>query len=273
MHRLMAAAVTTAAALLLTGVGAPSARADGHVLPCGKHRHELARKLGSTLWEHGGSLYGCVAGYLDDTANNEVDHEGADPSYSPTPPRRLGPWSPSSRVVFDGVEAAWTARKQLKSGQLVDAVYAVDVNVGKPWLRAARPTFDLADRQIAALKLGQNFAAWVTTRGTVVAAAEGGFGDPSEPDAFDLDLVGAGTPGLVSALVPLDRRLLIGKFDAAAAQAGSTLRLRRLSDADMENEECIGSYRWEVTVRPAPNGPRVGGIWRAAYFPSSIYCS
>lgn len=258
-----------------SGAAAPAASA-GETWPCAKRKGEISRSSGGVVWHRGGSLFGCVAGYRNPDQFGDVEGQDPWPHYAPTKARRLGPWSKGSRIVFDGVEATWAYRTRSKTGEPIDRMYAVDVRVGKPWLRGARPTFDLADRVVADLKLGINFAAWVTTRGTVLAGAEGGFGGgEAAPDAFDLDLVGAGTPasaGLVPALRPQGARLLIGQFPEAAAAAQSTLQLKRLSDLDMQNEQCIGSYRYEVTVRPKPDQPRVGGIWRAAYFPSGVEC-
>lgn len=190
----------------------------------------------------------------------------------------LGPWSKGSRVVFDGVEAVWAYRTTSKAGEPIDRMYAIDVRDGKPWLRGARPTFDTADRTVERMKLGQNFASWITARGTVMAAAEGGFGGTETPnDPFDLALVGAGTAGaagLVPALAPQGNRLLIGQFPNLTPEGRATLKLKRLFDANsMENEECIGSHRWETTIEPGPGLPRVGGTWRAAYFPSDVYCN
>ena len=147
-----------------------------------------------------------------------------------TADRRLGQWSPQSRIAFDGRHVVWAYRKQLPSGESIDRVYAADVRAGKPWLRAARPTFDLADRTVSALKVNRSFAAWTTTKGTVMAAAERGFTEPAtETTKADLKLVGAGTAGalgLVDALAPVDHRLLIGKFDSLASPAPSTLGLK-----------------------------------------------
>ena len=193
----------------------------------------------------------------------------------PTKARRLGPWSDASQLVFDGLEATWAYRQTLKSGAVVDRLYAVDLNVGKPWLRGALPTFDPADRTVSGLKLGQNFAAWVTTKGTVMAAAEGGFGDPNDADPFDLELIGAGTAGsagLVPSLYPEGQLLVIGQFQGLSADGQATLRLRRLSDADMENEQCIALPLGGHRPPGRRSAARVGGVWRAAYFPHDAYC-
>lgn len=257
--------VMAAATLGLAGLGAPAAQADARVVPCSKHRHELSRAGGSVVWKQSGSVYGCVSGYA----------ESDDPYYDApsSKARRLGPWSKGSRLVFDGVEVAWAYRTRSKAGESVDRIYVADARTGA-WLRGARPTFDLADRVVADLRLGTNLAAWVTERGTVMAAAEGGFGDVDDPDPFDLEFVGTGTPGasgLVDALAPQGKRLLIGRFQEHAAQAGATLRLE--PETLDEQETCIGSIRWWVTVRPLATEPRVGGVWRAGYFPSGPECS
>lgn len=261
----------------LTGGGlAPAAaQADGSIDRCPRHAHEIHRTGGSVVWERGGSLFGCVAGYRNPQLGGVEDQ---DPSYDypHTKARRLGPWSPGSRIVFDGVEAVWAYRTRSKAGEPVDRLYAIDVRAGKAWLRGTRPTFDLADRVVEHLALGVNFAAWITTRGTVFAAAEGGFGADSGPqDPFDLEPVGAGTSGadgLATTLAPQGHRLLVGRFPNATPQQRATFRLKRLSDLDMENEQCIGSYRWETTIVPVAGAPRVGAIWRGAYFPTEPEC-
>lgn len=249
------------------------ALADGKVDPCPARPHEIERVHGGVVWERGGSLFGCVAGYRNPQLGG-VENDDPSYDYPHTKARRLGPWSKGSRIVFDGTEATWAYRTTSRTGEPVDRMYAIDVRAGKAWLRGARPSFDLADRVVDHLALGMNFAAWITTRGTVMAGAEGGFGaGDAQPDPFDLELVGAGAPGLVSSLDPRGNRLLIGQFPGLDAAGRETFRLRRLSDLDMENEQCIGSYRWETTVRPAGNAPRVGGVWRAAYFPTGPECS
>lgn len=258
----------------VTAAVAPSAAlAEGRVDPCPKRKHEIKRTHGSVVWERGGSLFGCVAGY----ANPQLGGvENSDPGYDHphTKARRLGPWSRGSRIVFDGVEATWAYRTTSRAGEPVDRMYAIDVREGKAWLRGARPSFDLGDRVVDRLALGMNFAAWITTRGTVMAGAEGGFGaDDAQPDPFDLELVGAGAPGLAPTLNPQGNRLLIGQFPNLDAAGRATFRLKRLSDLDMENEQCIGSYRWETTVVPPGGTARVGGVWRAAYFPTEPECT
>lgn len=272
----LTAATVAAAAVAAAGIAAPSASA-GSTWPCAKRKNEVVRTGGSVVWHRGGSLFGCVAGYSNPDMFGDVEGSDPWPHTPPTKAKRLGPWSSGSQIEFDGVEAVWAYRTTSKAGAAIDRMYAIDVREGKPWMRAARPTFDTADRVVADLKLGQNYAAWVTARGTLMAAAEGGFGEgEAAPDPFDLERVGAGTPGaagLVPALVPRDGRLLIGHFEEHAAQAQATLQIRTIGDADMQNEECIGSHRWEASVRPLPDGPRVGGIWRAAYFPTDVYCT
>lgn len=273
-RRLRGVAVA-ALALASAAVLAPPALADGKILVCPKKPHEIERVHSSVVWERKGSLWGCAAGYSNPQLGGV---ESSDPTLSSKRiARRLGPWSAGSRVVFDGVEVVWAYRTTSKAGAPIDRMYAIDVRQGKPWLRGARPTFDTADRTVEQLKLGQNFASWITARGTVMAAAEGGFGGDETPaDPFDLDLVGVGTSGatgLVPALLPQGNRLLIGHFPDLTAEGRATLRLSRLTDMNMENEECIGSYRWETTVQPGPGLPRVGGIWRAAYFPSDVNCN
>ena len=121
-----------------------------------------------------------------------------------------------------------------------------------------------------------------------MAAARGGFGggDP-EPDPYDLERVDPGpgptsgpaapivplNTGLAETLRPYGKRLVIGVFAQDRHEVARSLQLRRLSDADMENEPCIGSYRWEVTVRPLSGArERAGAVWRAGYFPSGPEC-
>lgn len=257
---------------LVAAVAPPAALAVGQTDPCPKRKHEVKRVYGSAVWARGGSLFGCVRGYRNPQLG-EVEDSDPGIDHPHTKARRLGPWSTGSRIVFDGVEATWAYRTTSKTGDPIDRMYAIDVRQGKAWLRGARPSFDTADRVVDRLALGTNFAAWITTRGTVMAGAEGGFGPETPNDPFDLELVGAGAPGLVSALVPQGNRLLIGQFPALTPEGRATFRLKRLSDLDMENEQCIGSYRWETTVEPSPGAARVGGIWRAAYFPTDPECT
>ena len=269
------------AAALVVGLAAPgpahaaaeSPAYEPRVLPCPKHSTDLNRTYGSAVWVRGDALYGCAAGVAG-TGDPNLDEP-------PSRPRKLGPWSRGSRVTANAIGATWAHRTRGADGAPVDRIYAADLRTGA-WLRGAEPGMGPADRRVSKLEIGQNIVAWTTTLGTVMAAAEGGAQAGPEPDRFDLDLVGAGTAasppgrpegeGLVQALRPQAKRLLVGRWPEAAAQVAQTFRLKALSDADMENEPCIGSLRWAITTQPVVGAPRVGAKWRAHYFPTEAYC-
>ena len=96
--------------------------------------------------------------------------------------KRLGLWTASTRVAFDGVNVAWTVRRTV-AYRRVDRIWAANIDSGKRWLKGARlvPPADghpaREARAQAVLQRDQGVA-WVTQDGDVVLTLRSPQDDP-----------------------------------------------------------------------------------------------
>lgn len=187
------------------------------------------------VWHRGGTLFGCTTVY---------GHR----------PRtvRLGPWGPFSRVAFDGVNVAWTARRTV-GGRRVDRMWAANVDSRTRWLRGAK-LLPAGEARVRAVLQRDQAVAWVTQTSEVVLALR----SPQEAP------VAIGT--LPGALQPRKRSLLVGSWPGVASRAlAGTAKLAELPG---DGDECGAVNPYELTVQPDPTGPPLGARW-AGYWQST----
>ena len=114
------------------------------------------RPLGR-VWHRGTTLYGCTAVY----------------GHRPRT-KRLGAWTPTTRVSFDGVNVAWTVRRTVDVRR-VDRIWAANIDSGTRWLKGA-PLIPRAgapkarEERAQRVELRDQGVAWVTQAGDVVFA-------------------------------------------------------------------------------------------------------
>lgn len=240
--------VSTALVAGLSALAAgPVSPAAAKPLPsCAKKKGEIKRTSGGVLWSVKGVLWGCTAFYGD-----------------PPETYRLGPWSKASRYAFDGGTVAWTVPKTGKHGT-EDAVWTAKVTNGAVGLRGVRPTTgpgSSTDVRVARLVAKENATAWVTLRGTVVAA----LGADETPEA-----VGA-SDGLATPFVQKGGRYVVGRWpDVAGTAFAKTLTIEV---GDGEGDECGGTNPYSVTVRPVDGEPPVGLTAFVGWVSSSNACN
>jgi len=227
-------AATAALALAAIGLSAPSgALARSH--KCPHHHGQLAGDWFGNVWHHGASLYACTTVY---------DH--------PPRARRLGPWTPATKVAWDGVNAVWSVR-HTSLGEPSDRVWAANADSGKRWLSGTRlvpngPHNPFLAGRVQRVLVKDAGAAWITQKGDVVLALNEPAGE---------DPVAVGTPPLP--LVAVKQLLLVGSYPTVpAAQLAATATLQEL---DGDGDECGGVNPYKLTVQPDPSGPRLGAQW------------
>lgn len=225
---LLAAAITVISAVFASAAGAASR-------DCAARRGTLDTTPLGRVWHRGGVLFGCTTVY---------GHR----------PRtvRLGPWGPFSRVAFDGVNVAWTARRTV-GGQRVDRIWAANIDSRTRWLRGAK-LLPAREVLVRAVLLRDQAVAWITQTSDVVLALRSPQDDP----------VAIGT--VPRAVRPRERFLVVGSWPAVASRAlAATTKLAELPG---EGDECGAVNPYELTVQPDPAGPRIGVRW-AGYWQST----
>src|SRR5207342_1569413 len=132
-----------------------------------------------------------------------------------------GPWSPKSRVDFDGMTAAWTT-PLVRDGVRSDRAWLATADgPGKRWIGGARliPASDggpAREARIQRIVIRDQGAAWVTRTGEVVLAL-------AEPGGSDPASIGS----LSTTLKPSDRYLFVGTFAGVrASELAKTLTLK-----------------------------------------------
>lgn len=230
--RVLAATVISAAAIA-AGASATTAAAA----TCPQQGHELQRAWRGAVFLREGALWGCTVSYRDDDAVT----------------RRLGAWGRGSQVAFDGRWATWTTRAG-RGKRLRDRITSVDVGSGAAtFVNAAPVPGDADDGRVTALAAASYMAAWVTAKGTVVAAVPAAHRAPRAVGAR-----GDSGDGLRLPLRPLGTRLVVGQWPGAAAAAARTLDVVNDGGA---GDECGGISTAVATVRPDAGAPRVGLSW------------
>lgn len=242
-------ASTLLAAAALVVAAAPSAPASAASDPvCPPHRGGLVNDHHGfgRVWHQGASLYACTTVY----------------AHRPRA-KRMGPWTPYTKVAFNGVDLAWTVRMHV-GGKATDRVWAANVDSGQRWMLAQKPNPggpSLAAREtlLQRLVVVDQSVVWVTRTSDVVAVLR-------EPGGSDPTLVGTwATPPAV-----LQKRLLpLGTYAGVSAAAlAASLRVKEL---DGEGDECGGVNPYRITFRPAAGAAVLGVVWDGYW--TSTNCS
>lgn len=229
--RVLAATVISATAIAAGAFASTAAAAT-----CPQQGNELERAWRGAVFLRDGALWGCTAVYTDDTTT-----------------RRLGPWGRGSQVAFDGRWATWTIRHG-RGARARDRLYSVDVGSGQATFTNAAPVpGDGGDDRVTALAAASYMAAWVTSRGTLVAAIPAAHRAPRPVGAR-----GGNGDGLLLPLRPVGTRLVVGRWPGSAAAAARTLDVVNDGGA---GDECGGISTAVATVRPDGGSARAGVSW------------
>ena len=227
--------ILTAAAAAFAVALPASASASAHK-DCPPHKGAIASKNGGRVWHSGTSLYACTVVY------------GQKPHTV-----KLGPWSPKSRVAFDGITAAWTTPLTRDGVRSDRAWLATADGPGKRWIGGARlipasASGPAREARIQRILLTDQGAAWVTRTGEVVLAL-------ADPAGSEPAKIGA-LPGELKA----DHQfLLVGSFTGVrASELAKTLTLKESSG---DGDECGGVNPYLLTVQPDPAADPVGVSW------------
>jgi hypothetical protein len=227
---------TLAAVVLAFAVPASASASASASKDCPPHRGTIAKKFGGVVWHSGTSLFACTVVY------------GQKPHTV-----RLGPWSPKSRVDFDGMTAAWTT-PLVRDGVRSDRAWLATADgPGKRWIGGARlipasAAGPAREARIQRIVIRDQGAAWVTRTGEVVLAL-------AEPAGSEPAPLG----GLATTLKPSERYLFVGAFPGVrASELAKTLTLKEESG---DGDECGGVNPYLVTVQPDAGGTPVGASW------------
>lgn len=234
----LAGGAVSVLALTAAPVGASAASDD-----CPRQRGTIATQPLGRVWHRGTTLYGCTAVY----------------GHRPRT-KRLGRWSATTRVSFDGVNVAWTVRRTV-DGRRVDRIWAANIDSAQRWLKGA-PLIPRAgataprEARAQRVQVRDQGVAWVTQDGDVVLALR----SPEDtPEAI----------GAAGTLTHSGQYLLLGSWSAMPArELAATLTLRELAG---EGDECGAVNPYELTVRPDAAEPPIGVRWSGYW--SSTNCS
>lgn len=236
---LLTAAIATAAALGAAPSPA-SAAAD-----CPAQKGTIVKDAIGRVFHRGTRLYACTTVY----------------AHAPRS-RYMGPWSPGTKVSFDGVNLAWTVRVTAQ-GRRSDRVWAGSADTGRRWMLGQKPNpggADLAAREdtVRAIVANDRGIAWVTRGGAVVGALE-------EPADDTVTAIGA----LPAPPSVLQKRLaLVGTWPGQGALLAETLELQETGG---DGDECGGVNTYALTVRPDAAQPAAGVAWDGYW--TSTNCS
>ena len=242
MRRLLLLLVLLTAAL---GLATTSAQAAGRTCP--KQRGTLATDELGRVWHRGRSLYACTTSGERRPAT-----------------KRMGPWTPSTRVSFDGATVAWTTRVA-RGGTRVDRLWAGFAGDGSRWLSGAQAVpaagdAPAAEARVLALRSLGSSVAWVTDGSQLAVAAESP--DDYEPTTLD-------TPSVT--LRPDAGRVLAGAWpDTPAADLAATLELEQ---EPSEGDDCGGTEAFTASVRPTGSAAPAGVRWASSYVTRSAACN
>jgi len=219
------AAALLAAPVVTTAVGAQR---------CEPQRGAIANvgNGSARLWHRGRALYACSVG----SSGRPVI-------------RRMGPWTPATKVAFDGLELAWTVRIVV-GGTPTDRVWASRVDDGSRWLVAQKPNpaaADKASRDSLVLRIvGRGGAVgWITAGGAFVAAVHNPNDAPTP----------IGTPTIAPTL--LQKHLIaLGTYDGVSPR--TLANSLKIADVQSEGDECGGRIDNDITARPGSSAAPVG---------------
>lgn len=231
---------TGLAVLLAVGLGQAVATSSASAAAsCPPRKGTLAKVSDARVWHQGTSLYACTTSY------------GVKPKA-----RRIGPWTPKTRVAFDGTNVAWTTQVK-RGGKTVDRVWASDVLRDGRWLGGrqalpkAAPGGSRGEARVLRIRIEGGVAGWMTDGGTVVMAARSADDTPER--------IGGGT---LAGPVDDDYVRIEQVARTAASDLAPTLKL---ASGSGEGDECGGSAPYELTVSSGPNLTPRGARWYAGY--------
>ncbi len=243
LRTLTVAAATAIAAA--SSLGATQASATSTTCPKVKVGTLAVAPLGR-VWHKGSNLYACTTVY----------------GHAPKS-KRVGKWTPGTRVAFNGDELAWTTRVK-KDGVTSNRIWAVIVDNKSRWLEgrlAVPPTATDAEAEDTIVKVlvHDRGVAWVTGGGTVAMALN----DPQE------DPTAKGTLPATPTLAKKEKRLRVATYPGAAQQLADTLTLAVGSGGD--GDECGAVDPYELTFQPTAGAPLTGVTWDGGWY--STNCS
>jgi hypothetical protein len=230
-------AAAAAAAVALAGSAAPASAATASKR-CAPQKGTIVVTTFGRAWHRGTSLYACTEGYG-----------------KPARTHRMGPWTPLTKVAFDGTNIAWTVR-MTKEGKATDRVWAGEAYLGRRWMVAQKPNpggASLAAREdrVQRILVNGTGVMWVTRGSSVVAALSG---PADRPKAI-------GTlPGPL-----LEQRHLtqIGTFPGVPAT--ELAASAKIVQGDGDGDECGSTTNYLFTVEPGPDAPEAGVSWYGGY--------
>jgi hypothetical protein len=227
--------IAALAALALSLACAGPAAASAASKDCPAHRGTIVKKGLGRVWHAGHSLFGCTVVY------------GQKPHTV-----RLGPWSPKSRVAFDGVNVAWTTPLTRDGVRSDRAWLATTDGKGKRSLSGSRlvpAAGDLPEHEarIQRILLVDQGAAWITRTGDVVFALVSPAGDPTPIGVPQVNLAAD------------HQLLLVGSWPyGSAAKLAATAKL---TEGAGDGDECGGVNTYTLTVAPDPAAAPIGATW------------
>lgn len=207
---------------------------------CPRTTGTLAVERLGRVWHSGRSLYACTV------SGGVAPHA-----------RRMGPWTPGTRVAFDGGDVAWTTRVT-RSGARADRLWAGDAATGRRWQSGAQAVpasgaEAAGEARVLALRTVGDGVAWVTDGAQLVLASQ-------EPQVDDGPMT-LDTPPVT--LTPDGNRVLVGAWPDTPA--GELARTLRLTVGEGEGDDCGGVDTFTATVRPAGASAPVGAGWSSSY--------
>jgi hypothetical protein len=235
------------AALALSASGAGVAPALAKDPVCPAHSGALANDGHGfgRVWHQGSSLYACTTVY----------------GHRPRA-KRMGPWTPFTKVAFDGVNLAWTVRMHV-GGKATDRVWAANVDSRSRWMLGQKPnpagaTLAARETLLQRLVVVDQSVTWVTRTKDVVAVMRDPAGDPAPIGTWP-------TPPAI-----LQKKLLpLGTYPGASA-AGLAASLK-VKEEDGDGDECGGVNPYRITFRPAAAAAELGVLWDGDW--TSTNCS
>lgn len=243
LHRaiaVLAAGLVTATAL----AAAPSPASAAARCPLQRGMIVIDGARFGTVFHRGTKLYACTTVY----------------GHAPRS-RYMGPWTPDTKVSFDGVNLAWTVRMTAQ-GKRTDRVWAGSADTGRRWMLGQKPNpggADLAAREdtIRSLIAVDRGIAWVTKDGAVVGALE-------EPQS---GLTPFGTFATPPSILQ-DKLALVGTWPGHGAQLAQSLKLEETGG---DGDECGGVDTYRLSVTPDAGQPALGVTWDGYW--TSTNCS
>jgi hypothetical protein len=230
--------IALAAAAVTALAGAPSPASAAASKRCTPQQGTIAVKTFGRVWHRGSSLYACTEGYG-----------------KPARTHRMGPWTPFTKVAFDGTNVAWTVR-MTKEGKRTDRVFAGEAYLGRRWMLAQKPNpagTTLAAREdlVQRILVSSTAVMWVTRGSSVVAALSGPVDVP--------EVIGT----LPAPPVQQGNLTMVGTF--AGVPATTLAASMKIAFGDGDGDECGNTTNYLFTVKPGADAPEAGVAWYGGY--------